>query len=125
MPKLARIIELYTCDFKCGHKADIKYKILKHESICFCNPINKACRICKYCESSKSDLKCNKLKLFIMNKESNRVYDFDNALVWTDYPQNISFLISKEELMEIEKHNSNRPFPTKNCQYFINDNKKF
>ncbi len=128
MPKLARIIKLYTCDFKCGHKADLKYKITHHEEICFCNPKNKSCRICENCEVSAHNMYCNKKKLYIINLEKpHKVYNFNDETIWEKKHLNYlsDIIFNEEKYNEICKHNSNMPFPTKNCEYFILSKKKF
>ena len=69
MSKLVRTVDYYTCDFKCGHKADVKWKIETHEDNCFCNPRNRACRICSNCEIKDGFMICNHFNLQLDGKD--------------------------------------------------------
>lgn len=126
MPKLVRVIEYYTCDFKCGTKAKEKWKMIDHEKICFCNPKNKACRICQFCNVKDGEMWCNKLGLHIKADEKNhKVYDNNDCLVWE-----FKGITTEECIFQgveyLEKvNNKNRPFPTKNCPYFILSKKRY
>lgn len=125
MPKLVRTIRYYTCDFKCGKKASRLLYMQEHEENCFCNPINKSCRICKYAFIDKNNDKamcCNKLKLYTFpNEKHNKVYSFDGEIIWEKkHLDDLSEIVFDEaKYEEILKNNSNRPFPTKNCEHFI------
>lgn len=124
MPTHVRTIELYTCDFKCGHKAAEEYKILNHEEKCYCNPLNKACRICVNCGFEKGFLVCKEKGLYFKvskRKETDadkKVYDKDMNVLWEIKPFPENWQENYEECEKIEKHNANRPFPTKVCESF-------
>jgi len=120
MPTHVRTIELYTCDFKCGHKAEEKYKLLNHEEKCHCNPLNKACRVCANCAIDHGFMICNLKDLYfkITKLSDKKVYDKDMSVVWEvkEFPK--YQMDNWEECEKIEKHNQSRPFPTKNCNEF-------
>lgn len=133
MPKLARILEFYTCDYKCGTKAKSKEKMIAHEKICFCNPKNKSCRICENCLSSHDKMTCQKLNLYIYNKEkAEKVYDCTtNNVVWkhksiVDKANNVWDLNIEDYLKNIDRSpKTDRPFPTTNCEHFVLAKKRF
>lgn len=78
-----------------------------HEKeLCFCNPKNKACRLCKHFERENIDysqqIRC-KIKDFAYEiRDKGKVYDYTFSIEKWD-EQNIML---------------NRPFPTKNCDCF-------
>lgn len=122
MPKHVRTIELYTCDFKCGHKAAPKYSIQNHEERCYCNPDNKACRICSNCSIEDKFMVCKfhkfRYKIEKRNVDSDgKVYDDDMNVLWEILPMSPD--ISWSDLNDVIRHNENRLFPRKNCENFI------
>lgn len=131
MPVHARTIELYTCEYKCGHKADFQHKIVNHEEKCYCNPENKACRICENCKFEDGFLSCKIKELYFKveknSSSENKVYDKDKHIVWEmrNFPESIYSAGDWSEWNEIDEHNKNRPFPTKNCEHFVLGKKVF
>jgi hypothetical protein len=125
MPKHVRTIELFTCEYKCGHKADVEYKILDHEEKCYCNPENKSCRICANCSLKNGFMICN-LKGFYYKVEKkkpdsdSKVYDKEMNVVWEvkPFPERAYTRFDWDEWNAIEEHNKNRPFPTTKCKDF-------
>jgi len=130
MPVHVRTIELYTCQFRCGHKADVEYKILNHEENCYCNPANKSCRICTNCKIEGGFLKCDVKKLYFKISKKNpdadtKVYNKNKEVVWEIMHISIDDYLDNEKLKEKENNNNNRPFPTKSCEHFVLGKKVF
>lgn len=121
MPKLVRTIDYYTCEYKCGRKAGEKHVIAKHEENCVCNPKNKACRICTNCRFENSFLICSTKELYYkvekraLSSDTN-VYNKNMEIVWEVKKESND--LDLEKWNEIQVHNNNRPFPTKNCDSF-------
>lgn len=113
MPVYKRTIEYYTCQFKCGSPAKEKYKMEQHEKNCFCNPENKACRICANFNAQTHRSYCTVLELYIKNtEEKHPVYNMHDEIEWSEIRWHI---FQDLDISEIEL----RPFPTKNCKHFI------
>lgn len=117
MPVFKRTIDYYSCQFKCGSPVKDKYRMEQHEKVCFCNPENKACRICANFLVQPYRSKCNALNLYIVNNDKmHSVYDGKDRVVW-EYFRTAIF----SEFEEIKP----RPFPTKNCTHFVLGKKNY
>jgi hypothetical protein len=123
MPKHVRTIELYTCDYKCGRKATQKYTTIDHEKKCYCNPENKACRVCANCSFVNRFLVCdiNGWQYKVEKKKptsDSKVYDKDMNVIWEikKFPE--VPIYDWDLWLDIDNHNRNRIFPTKNCEKF-------
>jgi hypothetical protein len=124
MPKYLKTIDYFTCEFKCGHKADVEDKIANHEKKCYCNPENKACRICNNCSFGNGMLHCKVKGLYFKVEKrkidsDTKVYDQNMNPMWEirEYPE-IYDAMDGVEWTEVDEHNKNRPFPKKNCEEF-------
>lgn len=127
MPKLVRTIDYYTCEFKCRTKAKPLHSIKTHEENCFCNPENKACRICAHCDSSSTEMMCSKLGLHISLQDIKpfKVYNNDGKLIWEHQKTDDDIFRTVDEYNKIQEHNRSRPFPRKNCPHFSIGKKAF
>ncbi len=122
MPKFKESISYYTCEFKCGTGKMRLTNMQRHEKKCYCNPVNKACRICANCSFSQDALICKAKKLlyFTRQNEDQEVLNLDDeSRVWIrkDIPNDPYFGLDKE--IEAMEHNKTRPFPTVNCDLFV------
>jgi hypothetical protein len=119
MPIYKNTIRYYTCKFKCGQKASPKWKMIDHEEKCFCNPANKACRICENFIAGIYESECSVLKLHIKNEEKGHtVYDDEGNEVWSQNSIDIYNVFNDEDPEP-------RPFPLKNCPHFILGKKRY
>jgi hypothetical protein len=124
MPKHIRTIEHYTCDFKCGHKADVFNKIEDHEKKCFCNPANKACRICANYKVDTYSVSCSLYGYYVINTDSkDKTFNKQGHIAWER--KHITDVESMSHYNEIQEYNKNRPFPRTKCEHFKLDKKKY
>lgn len=113
MPIYKRTVEYYTCEYKCGIKAMEKLKMADHEERCFCNPKNKACRICVNYKADGEIVACEIIKLYMLNEDKTIVYNLNGSTAWNDNVNHFATPLTK------------RPFPTLNCPHFILDKKAY
>lgn len=83
----------------------------KHEKKCFCNPENKACRICKHYIIDPEYVSCEVYKLEMANADKNYVYNKKGITVWDGEKESIL-------MQDIFYKPNERPFPKSNCSQF-------
>lgn len=93
--------------------SDLK-SMIEHEKICFANPKNKACLICKHLIVNPECLICKKVGMY-KNNDSKDVYDLKTNKLIFDFELENTPLISRPIL----------PFPTKNCIHFQQGKRNF
>ena len=112
MPIFKESIEYFTCQFKCGQKAMQLNSMKRHEAKCFCNPENKACRMCKHLKVDPLYNECEQYKYYINTDKPYIVYNESDAEI---YNKETEHLLMAGSIFYAPKE---RPFPKTDCILF-------